>query len=350
MEQYDVVIVGAGPSGLKCAEVLAENGKRVVVLEKNKIIGDKVCAGGLTIKDLELGIPNKIIERKFNKVIAHTPLQKVEIKSEKPFLATINRKDLGKWMEDNAKKAGAEIRLNSIVTQIKNKFVVVNGKDVVSYKYLIGADGANSIVRQFLGIKKADFAEAFQYLFPGKLKDLEFFLNSKKFGPCYAWIFPHKNFFSIGGGGDLSKRFSKPPIGPSISKIRENFDYWCKEQGLDISKAKFEASIINYDYKGHEFGNKFLIGEAGGFISGLTCEGIYPAIKSGEDVAKKILDKKYVCTNIKHILEAKKREEFFGRTLEINRAWTEVEDELFILLCRFKWIDSELIKDLSKGL
>ena len=45
MEKFDVVIIGAGPAGLKAAEVLAEGRKRVVVFEKKPIVGHKVCAG-----------------------------------------------------------------------------------------------------------------------------------------------------------------------------------------------------------------------------------------------------------------------------------------------------------------
>ena len=103
MRKYEAVIIGAGPAGLKCAEILAKNNKKVLVLEKNAIIGDKVCAGGLTLKDLELGIPNKIIQRKFKKVILHTPLQDREIKLDKPFIATINRKDLGRWKKTRSR-------------------------------------------------------------------------------------------------------------------------------------------------------------------------------------------------------------------------------------------------------
>jgi flavin-dependent dehydrogenase len=33
-EKYDVVIVGAGPGGLRCAEVLGEEGKNVLIVEK----------------------------------------------------------------------------------------------------------------------------------------------------------------------------------------------------------------------------------------------------------------------------------------------------------------------------
>ena len=38
-EQYDIVIVGSGLGGLACATILAKEGYKVCVLEKNKQIG-----------------------------------------------------------------------------------------------------------------------------------------------------------------------------------------------------------------------------------------------------------------------------------------------------------------------
>ena len=110
MEKRDIVIVGGGPAGLKAAETLANAGRDVLVLEQKKVIGDKVCAGGITIKDFELGIPQKIVDRKFKRAVIHTPLQETAIKDNKFFGATVDRKVLGKWMASQAKKAGAEIR------------------------------------------------------------------------------------------------------------------------------------------------------------------------------------------------------------------------------------------------
>lgn len=345
MKTYEVIIVGAGPAGLKCAEVLAKNNKKVLVLEKNPIFGDKVCAGGLTIKDLELKIPNKIIQRKFKKVIIHTPLQDTKIELDEPFLVTLDRKDLGKWMADNAKKQGAEIRLNSNVTKIDDKKIIVNNKDEIYYKYLVGADGANSIVRKYLGLENNNVLSAFQYITPKKFKDLEIFVNPEKFGPAYIWIFPYKNSTSIGTGGDLTKEVKQPILNLKISDIRKNFDSWCKKK-FDLEKSRFQAFTINYDYQGHEFRNKFLIGDAGGFASGLTGEGIYFAIKSGEDVANKIINKKYKCLNIKHILEVKNKEKELLRSLEINKVLTETEWELFNLLLKMKWIDKKLVEEI----
>lgn len=338
-KSYDWIIIGAGPAGLKCAEILAKNGKEVLVLEKNKVIGEKVCAGGLTLKDLELKIPSKIIQKKFKKIILQTPLQESEIKSDKPFIATINRKDLGNWMADNAKKAGAKILINSEVTKISNKYVIVN-KNKIRYKYLIGADGSNSIVRKYLGLKSNKVLQAFQYLSKKRFKDIGLISDPNKFGH-YVWIFPHKKFASIGTGRDLSKQKT---FGMDTKDIKNNFDNWCCKNRIDIKKSKFEASIINYDYQGFDFGNIFLVGDAAGFASGLTGEGIYNAIKSGEDVANKTLNPKYECKSINHILNVKKVEDRILDILESNKILTKVDEEIFNLILKTKLINGKFIE------
>ena len=52
METFDVIIVGGGPAGLQCAKELSNSHLRVLLLEKDAIFGDKLCAGGLTLKAL----------------------------------------------------------------------------------------------------------------------------------------------------------------------------------------------------------------------------------------------------------------------------------------------------------
>ena len=97
MEKFDVVIIGAGPAGLSAAKILGEGGKEVVVLEKKEKIGLKICAGGLTFKDFEIGIPISLAERIFQSIKVHSFGKTIEVKREKPFVATISREMLGQW-------------------------------------------------------------------------------------------------------------------------------------------------------------------------------------------------------------------------------------------------------------
>ncbi|MCL5795079.1 MAG: NAD(P)/FAD-dependent oxidoreductase [Patescibacteria group bacterium] len=246
--KYDVIIVGAGPAGLMAAKVLAENNREVLVIEKNKVIGPKVCGGGLTVKDFELGIPKKLVDRISNKVYIHTLLQNSVIESDKSFIATVDRKKLGQWMKKNLEKLGVKI-INDTVDNIKKEKnqIILKSNNILSYNYLIGADGSNSIVRQRLDIPKKKLLLAYQYLVKKIYPRMELFVNVEKFGPWYIWIFPHKNFTSIGTGCD-------PNIFPA-KKNRENFESWLDDQKVSLSDAKYEAWTINYDYRGFEFGN-----------------------------------------------------------------------------------------------
>ena len=74
MSFYDVIIVGAGPAGLSCAEITAKHGASTLVIERKKRIGEKVCAGGITWNGL-INKLNDISERSFStQHIAELPM------------------------------------------------------------------------------------------------------------------------------------------------------------------------------------------------------------------------------------------------------------------------------------
>ena len=311
MEKFDVIIIGAGPAGLSAAKILGENKKKVLLIEKNSEVGDKICAGGLTFKDFEFNIPESLAEKSFYSMKVHCFNEIWEIKKERLFVVTIDRKDLGQWMlEEVQKQESVEIRLNSEVTEVKDNSIILKDGQEIEFDYLIGSDGSMSVVRKYLKLPTQDVFVAMQYVIPKVFPDLEVFFDQDLFGLGYAWIFPHKNSTSVGCGSDTRSQKSK--------NIFNNFQEWLKSNNIDVGDSKLQTFPINFDYRGFIFGNKFLVGDAGGFGSGLTGEGIYFAIVSGQEAAKKILNPKHSLSKIRYILRMKKIQEKLGRLLKYN--------------------------------
>jgi len=301
MKTFDVIIVGAGPAGLKCAETLGGSGYKVLVLERNAEIGQKVCAGGLTRKSVEhLNLPRGLIEFRYNTANLHINNTRFRIKSKSDFVYTIDRKTFGRWQLKKLDRFdNIEVQTDAEITKIGKNFVIVNNRKI-HYKNLVGADGSASIVRRYLGIKTNTFYIAAQYLVPTKeYKECEVFFNPKLFSAWYAWIFPHKSYAAIGCGCD-------PKVLPAKDLIR-NFRKWLTERSIDVSNAKYESFIINVDYQGYKFGNVYLAGDAGGFASELTGEGIYQALVSGEEIGQMLLNKSYKPEKIERLLEIKRQ-------------------------------------------
>lgn len=340
MKNYDVIIVGAGPAGLNCAKKLVENGISVLILEKNSKIGSKVCAGGLTNKSLRyLNLPSRLLDRKFKKIIFCTPLNKICFKLDRYFIYTVDREKLGQWQMKKLKGGNIEIKTNSQVTKIDENKVIVNNSEIFGYKYLVGADGSTSIVRRYLGLNFKNII-GIQYIVKTKMyKDLEIHFDSKLFGLGYAWIFPHKNYVSIGCGSS-SKNL----------KINDKFNFWLKKNRFDISLGEYQASPINVDFCGYKFGNVFLAGDAAGLASELTGEGIYQALISGEEVAKTILDKNYVSLKINELIEMKKRHR---KVINIFSKFGFLKNnivELFGLALKNEFLKEKIVENIGKKL
>ena len=304
-DKYDVIVVGAGPAGLSCAEVLAKGGKSVLVLEKNNEVGPKICAGGLTARvEKEKLLSLQDVDKIFYSIKLHFSKICKKSASPDPLVATIDRSKLGKIMLEKAVRSGAEIETGVKVKEIKEDLIIANGQEI-KYNYLVGADGSNSLVRRFLGIKTEKIFATLQYVIPQdiqKFEEMEYFFDSKILN-AYFWIFPHKNHTIIGCG------YYPKNIRNGSFNLKSAFEKWLKDRQIKTDGLEIESFPINFDYRGYQFGNKFLIGDAGGFASGLTGEGIYFAMVSGREAAKKIINPQYNCPEISKILKIKKDQE-----------------------------------------
>ncbi len=331
----EIIIIGAGPGGLACAKVLAENGREVLVLERKQVIGPKVCAGGITWSGLLRHVPEDLIEQAFPQQSIFSNLQSIKVSEPEPIVATINRKILGQWMARAAVDAGATVETGKTVQEITKERVLVKNTEgkmrEIGYKHLIGADGSTSMVRRFLGIATEKMGIGINYQIAGTCNNMEWHLNTKMFGSGYGWIFPHRETISIGAYGD---QHNLP-----AAELKKRLLTWAARKGYDLSRYRARAARVNYDFQGYSFGPIWLVGDAAGLASGLTGEGIYPAIITGEAVAKKIIDPSYPAVEITAMAKKQLRHQKVIKIAATHPLLCSLFMEWLVFLLRIKLLD-----------
>ena len=319
MGSFSVIIVGGGPGGLACATILAEHGYDVLVLEKKTVAGPKVCGGGITWDGLIKRIPEHLIEGAFPSQYISSNFQHTVIKAAEPIVATIRREVMGQWMCQQAQDKGAKIKTSCRVYKI-TPGTVETSQGEFGYRYLIGADGSSSIVRKYLRLPTDRLGVGIHFQVPGNFKNMEWHLNDSFFLNGYSWIFPFKEMASIGVYG--IKPYNNP------KQMLCNLIRWTELRKITVTGLKPKAGLINFDYRGWRFNNIMLIGDAAGLASGLTGEGMYPAIVSGETAARVIINPDYDCSELQRLIQKQQKHrrivEFSAKNRFVNIATMEI--------------------------
>lgn len=294
---YDIIIIGAGPSGSNLARLLGDKYKILLVDKRdlsndnNSSIPSKSC-GGLLAPDaqemlakLGLGIPKEILVSPQLFAVRTIDIQNKIERLYQRFYINIDREKFDRWLVSliptNVDKKfecvfkGLEVFENKVKVSLRH-----NGHSIVEEaKLVVGADGANSFVRKQIhnGLDLPSKYISLQQQFNDNINQPYYTaIFDEDITDFYSWIIPKDGKILVGS----ALRIDDNPK-EKFELLKDKLDDLGFKLGCSSSK---NGAFINRPRNIGQLniGNNkvVLMGEASGAISPSSAEGISYALKS----------------------------------------------------------------------
>jgi len=184
--RVDVSIIGAGPTGLMAAALLARSGIQLRIVDKSATAAHESRAFGVHAKSMELflnmGLADELLDRGTiangiqmfidGKQAAEVNLDDIgQANTPFPFIFMLPQSEIEAILLQDLNRLGVKVERNIDVTTLQQRDdgVTLYAKDAsgtpmeIESAYLIGADGAHSVVRHLLNLsfKGAPYPQGF---------------------------------------------------------------------------------------------------------------------------------------------------------------------------------------------
>lgn len=296
---YQFIVIGSGPAGSTAAYYFADKGYSVIMLEAKLQPRYKPCGGAIP------GFVQKLFDFEIFDNINSVPVysayftsrgkKDIYITLDNPVLYGADRTEFDYLIYKNAREKGAVTYTSELVTSVKefDDHVEVSTKSgkIFKSKFLVGADGANSITRtkllpsEFKDVKISTSAvwevyDSTRELFNKYQNCVHLDFNWYKNG--YFGLIPKFDHFTL--GGYVAKNIN-------AEKMKSELKKFCEYLNINTDYFKPVLRYFPYYDKHRTLHTKrcVLAGDAACLTDALSGEGIKYAVMSAM-VAVKIME------------------------------------------------------------
>ena len=304
---YDVAIIGMGPAGSICARTLDSRALRVVAFDRKPLdptaarAFHKPCGGLLApdtqkvLAQLELNLPKEVlVDPQIFSVATLDCANDCERTYQRMYI-NVDRQKFDCWLMAEAAQ-GITLHDATAVTSIKRvsfdactyvyqieyRAVGTSQTNTTFARTLVGADGAHSAVRKLLyPLAKIRIYTSIQQWFKEE-HPLPFYscVFDPEISDCYSWGISKDGYFIFGGA--YPQKNARALFEHQKEKLmRKGYRFG------DVVKTESCQVLRPQKWSDFHAGKEgaLLIGEAGGFISASSLEGISSALISGQCAA-----------------------------------------------------------------
>ncbi len=291
---YDVFVVGGGPSGATAADDLARAGHRVALLDREGRI--KPCGGAIPPRLIaDFAIPDDQLVARITTARMISPTGRaVDIPIENGFVGMVDREHFDEFLRARAADAGAT-RLTGTFLRVERD---AQGTHVVwrdradgaerrsAARLVIGADGARSAVAraQVAGGDKTPYVIAYHEIIKAPPANdrydpdrCDVIYDGRISSDFYGWVFPHGANASVGMGTE------KP--GADLKRATADLRNMAGLSGCATIRREGAPIPLRPLDRWDNGRDVVLAGDAAGVVAPSSGEGIYYAMVGGRVAA-----------------------------------------------------------------